>query len=236
MVFWTNRLLSRIIKGLIIKHLTIGVPDGTEPSIHDGGDLMHSLRLWVPAVFLSFLLSIPFTVRAGEPMAQLSASINDFVSIMSNTSVAELRATGLPEKARQLVFARFDFSEMTKRSLGSHWKSLDQVEQREFIAAFTQRLLVAYGKTVRATGNEKIQFVREVRDGEQASVETQVVSGNGDQTPIDYRLHDVDGQWMVYDVVIDNVSVVNNYRSQFERVIAKSSVQDLLRRMKNQDS
>ena len=197
---------------------------------------MNSLRLWVPATFLSFLLAIPFTVRAGEPMAQLSASINDFVSIMSNTSVAELRATGLPEKARQLVFARFDFSEMTKRSLGSHWKSLDQAEQREFVDAFTHRLLVAYGKTVRATGDEKIQFVREVRDGEQASVETQVVSGNGDQTPIDYRLHDIDGQWMVYDVVIDKVSVVNNYRSQFERVIATSSVQDLLRRMKNQDS
>jgi phospholipid transport system substrate-binding protein len=197
---------------------------------------MNSIRLWVLATFLSFLLSIPFTVRAGEPMAQLSASINDFVSIMSNTSVAELRATGLPEKARQLVFARFDFSEMTKRSLGGHWKSLDQVEQREFVDAFTHRLLVAYGKTVRSTGNEKVQFMREVRDGEQASVETQVISGNGDQTPIDYRLHDVDGQWMVYDVVIDKVSLVNNYRSQFERVIAKSSVQDLLRRMKNQDS
>jgi len=197
---------------------------------------MNSLRLWVPAAFVSFLLSIPFPVFAGEPMAQLSASINDFVSIMSSTSVAELRATGLPEKARQLVFARFDFSEMTKRSLGSHWKSLDQGEQREFVEAFTQRLLVSYGKTVRATGNEKIQFVREVRDGKQASVETQVISGNGDQFPIDYRLHNIEGQWMVYDVVIDSVSMVNNYRSQFDRVIAKSSIQDLLRRMKNQDS
>jgi phospholipid transport system substrate-binding protein len=197
---------------------------------------MKSLRLWVPATFLSFLLSIPFAVQAGEPMAQLSASINEFVTIMSNTSVAELRATGLPEKARQLVFSRFDFSEMTKRSLGAHWKSMDQREQREFIAAFTQRLLVFYGKSVRSTGNEKIEFTREVRDGQQASVESKVISSNGDQTPIDYRLHDVNGQWMVYDVVIDNVSLVNNYRSQFERVIAKSSVQDLLRRMKNQDS
>ena len=169
-------------------------------------------------------------------MAQLSASINEFVTVMSNTSVAELRATGLPEKARQLVFARFDFSEMTKRSLGSHWKSLDQAEQREFVVAFTQRLLVAYGKTVRSTGDEKVQFTREVRDGQQASVESKVISSNGDQTPIDYRLHDVDGQWMVYDVLIDNVSVVSNYRAQFDRVIAKSSVQDLLRKMKNQDS
>jgi phospholipid transport system substrate-binding protein len=197
---------------------------------------MNSLRIWVPAAFFSFLLSLPFPLFAGDPMAQLSASINEFVSIMSNTSVAELRATGLPEKARQLVFARFDFSEMTKRSLGPHWKSLDQAEQREFVEAFTQRLLVSYGKTVRATGNEKIQFVREVRDGKQASVETQVISGNGDQFPIDYRLHNIEGQWMVYDVVIDSVSMVNNYRSQFDRVIAKSSIQDLLRRMKNQDS
>jgi len=197
---------------------------------------MKFFRFWGLAAFVSFLLSMPFVVRAEEPMAQLSASINEFVTIMSNTSVAELRATGLPEKARQLVFARFDFSEMTKRSLGSHWKSLDQAEQREFVVAFTQRLLVAYGKTVRSTGDEKVQFTREVRDGQQASVESKVISSNGDQTPIDYRLHDVNGQWMVYDVLIDNVSVVSNYRAQFDRVIAKSSVQDLLRRMKNQDS
>jgi phospholipid transport system substrate-binding protein len=169
-------------------------------------------------------------------MDQLSASINEFVSVLSKTSVAELQATGLPERARQLVYARFDFSEMTKRSLGPHWKSLDQGEQGEFVVALTHRLLVSYGRTVRSTGNEKIQFMREVRDGMQARVETKLMSPNGDQTAIDYRLHDVDGQWMVYDVVIDKVGIVDNYRSQFERVIAKSSVLELLRRMKNPGS
>ena len=197
---------------------------------------MKLLRVGVLAAVISCSLSVTVVARAGEPMAQLSASINEFVLIMANTSVAELRATGLPEKARQLVFARFDFSEMTKRSLGSHWKSLDQGEQREFVDAFTHRLLVAYGKTVRSTGDEKVQFIGEVRDGKQASVKTKVISGNGDQTPIDYRMHDLNGEWMVYDVSIDNVSMVNNYRAQFARVIAKSSVQDLLRMMKNQDS
>lgn len=197
---------------------------------------MISLKRWMLPAFVSFLLLIPFTVRAGEPMTQLSASINEFVAILSNTSVAELQATGLPEKARELVFGRFDFSEMTKRSLGPHWKSLDQAQQREFIDAFTHRLLVSYGKTVRATGKEKIEFVREVRDGKEARVETTLISGNGEQSSIDYRLHDVNGQWMVYDVVIDKVGMVNNYRSQFERVIAKSSVLELLRKMKDQDS
>jgi phospholipid transport system substrate-binding protein len=196
---------------------------------------MKSLKRRMLPAFLLFLIS-PLGVRAGEPMAQLSSSINEFVAIMSTTTVAELQATGLPEKARELVFARFDFSEMTKRSLGSHWKSLDQAQQREFIDAFTHRLLVFYGKTVRATGDEKIQFMREVRDGIQARVETKLISPNGDQTAIDYRLHDVDGQWMVYDVVIDKVGIVNNYRSQFERVIAKSSVLELLHRLKDQGS
>ena len=197
---------------------------------------MNSLRRWMLPAFISLMLLSPCTARAGEPMAQLSASINEFAAILSNTSVAELQATGLPEKARQLVFTRFDFSEMTKRSLGPHWKSLDQAQQREFIDAFTHRLLVSYGKTVRATGKETIEFKREVRDGKEARVETMLTSGNGEQSSIDYRLHDVNGQWMVYDVVIDNVGMVDNYRSQFERVIAKSSVLELLRKMKDQDS
>jgi phospholipid transport system substrate-binding protein len=63
-----------------------------------------------------------------------------------------------------------------------------------------------------------------------------VVSGSGDELPIDYQLHDVDGQWKVYDMVIDQISIVNNYRAQFERVIARSSIQTLLQRMKQFDS
>ena|SRR6266481_135393 len=108
---------------------------------------MKSLRFWVVVVFV--LLAMPSLVRAGAPTDQLRASIVEFVAILSNTPVAELLASGLPESARRLVFARFDFPEMTKRSLGSHWKSLDQGEQGEFVEAFTQRLLVAYGKTNR---------------------------------------------------------------------------------------
>src|SRR5690606_8426931 len=123
----------------------------------------------------------------------------------------------------------------TKRSLGRHWPKLAPTEQREFVDAFTQRLLVSYGRTVRAAGDEKIQFQNEVVDGRQATVKTTVVSG-GEELPIDYRLHAIDGQWKVYDMVIDHVSIVDNYRAQFDRVIARSSVQDLLQKMKQQPS
>ena len=181
-----------------------------------------------------FLFSAP--LAAGEPTTQLSATINQFVTILVNTPVAQLRASGLPENAMALVLSRFDFSEMTKRSLGSHWQALAGAEQREFVDAFTQKLLRAYGRSVRASGDEKVQYEHETRDGPLATVETKVVSGKGDDLPIDYQLHDVDGQWKVYDMVIDHVSIVSNYRAQFDRVIAKSSVQELLQRIKQQDS
>lgn len=135
----------------------------------------------------------------------------------------------------ELVFSRFDFSEMTKRSLERHWGALAPADQREFVSAFTQKLLVAYGRTVRTSGDERIQFQNEVIDGNDAKVKTKVVS-NGDELAIDYHLHAIDGQWKVYDMVIDHVSTVNNYRAQFDRVIAKSSVKELLQRMKQQDS
>lgn len=184
---------------------------------------------------ISTFLFMPIEAAAGEATTQLSSTINEFVKILVNTPVAQLRESGLPEQAMALIYSRFDFSEMTKRSLGRHWQALEQGEQREFVEAFTQRLLRAYGRSVRASGDEKIQYEREVRDGSYASVETKVVS-SGDEFPIDYQLHDIDGQWKVYDMVIDKVSVVNNYKAQFERVIAKSSVKELLQRMKHQDS
>jgi phospholipid transport system substrate-binding protein len=179
-----------------------------------------------------FLFSAP--LAAGEPTAQLSATINEFVTILVNTPVAQLRASGLPQSALSLVFSRFDFSEMTKRSLGSHWESLGSAEQREFVDAFTERVLRAYGRSVSASGDEKVQYARELRDGDLATVQTKVISGRGDELPIDYQLHNVGGQWKVYDVVIDQVSIVSNYRAQFDRILAKSSVKELLQKIKQQ--
>jgi len=185
------------------------------------------------AVLVMFLL--PSRGFAGEPTAQLSSTIDEFVGILVSTPVAELRSTGLPDRALKLINGRFDFSEMSRRSLGSHWQALNVKEQREFIDAYTQMILRFFGRSVRSAGDESIQYKREVRDGIHASVETKVVSASGN-FPIDYWLHDINGQWKVYDVVIDNISIVNNYRAQFERIIAKSSVQDLLQKMKQMES
>ena len=189
---------------------------------------------------LTIVALVAFVTRSGavasDATAQLSATMNEFVTILVNTPVAELRQTGLPDKALKVINSRFDFSEMTKRSLGPHWNALDANEQQEFIDAYSQMVLRFFGRSVRAAGDETIQYKREIRDGILASVETKVVSGSRDDFAIDYRLHDIDGQWKVYDVLIDHISIVNNYRAQFERVIAKSSIKDLLQRMKQLES
>lgn len=188
--------------------------------------------IWALAIVIACVLSIPSRLNAGQPTQQLSQTINSFISILMSTPVAELQARGLPDKARQLIFARFDFTEMTKRSLGPHWNAFKPKEQGEFVEAFTQRLLVAYGKTLHSYGGEKIHFKGEVQDRTLASVETTVTGDRGEKMPIDYKLHEVNGEWKVYDVVIDHVSLVGNYRAQFERVIARSSVHELLQKVK----
>ena len=132
---------------------------------------------------------------------------------------------------RKLALARFDFSEMTKRSLGQHWKSLNPGEQKQFVDAFTQWQLISW-QIVRSARGDEVQFTRELEDGKDVSVETKVVRRYSKDLPIDYWLHNVNGQWKVFNMVIDHVDIVKNVNAQFERVIAKSSLQELLQKVK----
>jgi phospholipid transport system substrate-binding protein len=189
-----------------------------------------------PGIWIfAFLPLLPSLLSAGDATKQLSTTIDSFVPIISNTSRKELQANGMPESARKLVLARFDFSEMTKRSLGQHWKSLNPAEQRQFVDAFTQWQLISYGRIVRSARGDEVQFNREFQDGKDVSVETKVVRRYSDDLPIDYWLHNVNGEWKVFNMVIDHVDIVKNVNAQFERVVAKSSLQELLQRVKDQN-
>ena len=200
------------------------------------GKIMRSITKCFGFLLFFCLFAVPRGGLAGEPTAQLSASIDEFVTILTNTPVSELRTTGLPEKALKLILQRFDFSEMTQLSLGTHWKSLNAGQQKEFVDAFTQRILVTYGRTVRSSGDEKILYQQELQNGKQAQVATKVVNASGGELPIDYQLHEINGQWKVYDVTVDSVSMVKNFREQFQRIIARSSLQELLKTLKERSS
>ncbi|HXL09373.1 MAG TPA: ABC transporter substrate-binding protein, partial [Candidatus Bathyarchaeia archaeon] len=116
--------------------------------------------------------------------------------------------------------------------LGSEWRRRTPEEQKEFVRLFTNLLEQAYLDKIESYNGEKVQFLKERVDGNYAEVDTKIINNKGQEFSIMYRLHNVNGDWKVYDLVIEDISLINNYRAQFSRVLAKSSYQDLVNKMK----
>ena len=133
---------------------------------------------------------------------------------------------------RQVISARFDFAEMAKRSLGQQWQRRTAEEQAEFVKLFTDLLEDAYVSKMESYNGEKVLYTRENQDSDSVEVDTKIATKKGEEYSINYKLHQSKGEWKVYDVVIENVSLVNNYRSQFNRILANSSFNDLVQRIK----
>src|SRR6266478_7965564 len=136
------------------------------------------------------------------------------------------------ETPGEVLYQRFDFTEMAKRALGSEWRRRTPEEQKEFVRLFTNLLEQAYLDKIESYNGEKVQFLKERVDGNYAEVNTKIINNKGQEFSIMYRLHNVNGDWKVYDLVIEDISLINNYRAQFSRVLAKSSYQDLVNKMK----
>jgi phospholipid transport system substrate-binding protein len=136
---------------------------------------------------------------------------------------------------RRVADGLFDFTEMSKRTLGRHWADRSAAEREEFVRLFTDLMARAYlGKLDRYAG-EAITYVGERVDGGQASVQSRVVTAKKTEVPIEYRLHRVGERWAAYDVLVENVSLVATYRSQFDRVIQSGGFADLLKRLRDKD-
>ena len=134
---------------------------------------------------------------------------------------------------KQIVDRRFDYREMAKRSLGAPWNRLNNSQRDEFVKLFAELLEASYSDKIdRYARHVKVDYTGESLEDGYAEVRTVVVRPN-DRIPLTYRLHNESGGWMVYDVVIEGVSLVSNYRSQFSRVISESSYAELLRRLRN---
>jgi phospholipid transport system substrate-binding protein len=136
------------------------------------------------------------------------------------------------DQLKLILFNRFDFTEMAKRALGANWRRRTPNEQEEFVQLFTELLERAYADIIESYTNEKIIYVGERLDGSYADVSSKVVTSKGEEVTINYKAHLVNGDWRIYDVIAENISVVNNFRSQFNRVIANSSYEQLVQRLK----
>jgi phospholipid transport system substrate-binding protein len=191
----------------------------------------------VSVLFLLLYLLLPSPSMAATPTEQLRATIEKVLAILSN---ATLKSKAQQQERRsqlaKAIYPRFDFTEMAKRSLGSHWADRTREEQREFVIIFAGLLGRSYVGNIESYTNDKIVYAREVTDTNYAEVNTNILGGKNQELSVNYKLHLVDEDWKVYDIVVDNISLINNYRSQFHRLIVQSSFEDLVRRIKERQS
>jgi phospholipid transport system substrate-binding protein len=171
--------------------------------------------------------------NAGVPTEQVRGTVDQVIAILADPSLkTESKQKERRDQLRRVIFARFDFAEMARRSLGPEWRRRTATEQQEFINLFTDLLQDNYIGTIEAYSGDKVGYTRELQEKDNAEVQTTLTTKGEAAYSINYRLRLVDKDWKVYDVVIENISVVNNYRSQFSRVISKSSYEELVRAMK----
>lgn len=174
---------------------------------------------------------------AGEPTDQIRTAIDKGIEILKGANLKDKKQReAIIHRLREVVYPLFDFQEMAKRSLGSHWRRLDANRQKEFVVLFTQLLEKTYADRIDLYDGQQVAYLGEEVDQNYAHVDSTVVDLKGQSFSVRYKLHRVDGKWRIYDVVAENISIVNNYRSQFHRVIVNSSYDDLVKRIKDKAS
>ena len=185
------------------------------------------------ALFILMFLAIPSFVMAGEATDRIKAVSDKIFSIISDKT---LQAPEMKEKKEQMIMdtvdGAFNWEEFSKRSLAKHWSKRTDSEKKEIISLFKQLIKRTYMEKSGQYSGGKVEFLDEKIEGEYGVVKSQLVSSNGTQTPVDYRLMKKDGGWWVYDVYIEGVSLVSNYRSQFNDILTNSPFEVLLKRLK----
>jgi phospholipid transport system substrate-binding protein len=183
---------------------------------------------------ISFLFFFASWAYAGVPTDQMRLTINSVLNILKNQELEKPEKTkGKRETIRKIIGDRFDFEEMTKRSLALHWRGRSKEERKEFVALFSNLLEKTYIDKIETYENESILYIDEMIDGKYAVVRTKVITKKNIEIPIDYKLIKKVDTWLVYDIVIEGVSLVNNYRTQFNKIIRTSSYEELVEKLKD---
>ncbi|TAN44364.1 MAG: ABC transporter substrate-binding protein [Nitrospirae bacterium] len=166
-----------------------------------------------------FLISGP-TAYAGEPTNQIRITVDKVIDILKNKELKRPEKTKERRSAiRKTVLERFDFEEMAKRSLALHWSKRTPEEKKEFVSLYTDLLERSYIKKIENYSDEKVVYLDEKTDGENSIVKTKMITKNNTEIPVDYKLAKLNSRWNVYDISVEGVSLVNNYRNQFNKII-----------------
>ena len=194
---------------------------------------MQNIKLALTLPLLLVALVVP--ALAGVPTDQLRQRVDEVVRVLDDPSIkgkpAQRRAA-----VRKISEEIFDYPDTARRALGPHWTARTPEEQREFVQLFADLLDRAYFSKIDRYQGEKVRYGAETINGNEAIVKTMIVTRAGSEVPIDYRMHLAGGRWLVYDVNIEGVSLVSNYRTQFNKIVQTESYQTLVQKLRAKDA
>ena len=181
------------------------------------------------AAMLVFTLVDP--AHAGAPTNTLKTTVDQVVKILADPALRdkpEVRRTEVRKVAENI----FDYADTARRSLGPHWNARTPQQQQDFVKLFADVLDRSYVSKIELYQGERVQYVGETLEGDEAMVKTLIATKKGSDIPVDYRMHLKNGRWLVYDVVIEGVSLVSNYRTQFNKIVQTESYDALVQRLR----
>lgn len=196
-----------------------------------GLPLVSYLAILIQAMCLVFVGTLN-AKELGPATKVVKETIDQVLTILDDPELKDpQRADERRDRLEKVIGQRFDYEEMGKRTLAAHWKKLDAAQQKEFVRLFQKFLSNSYAGNLNGYSGEKVEYLKERHKGDFAEVQTKVVSSKS-ELPLDYRLLKKNGDYRVYDVVIDGVSLMKNYRGQFARIIKTSSYDGLLEKLR----
>jgi phospholipid transport system substrate-binding protein len=193
------------------------------------------MRRWlvVATIIGALAASAPRSADAGVPTDQIRSAVDRVLKLVQDPELRKpANAEARRKQIREVANEVFDWEETGKRALGLHWRKRTPAEQQEFSALFADLIERSYVNKIEAYSGERIVYLGDTVEGNQATVRTKLVTKSNTEIPIDYRLQKEGERWRAYDVLIESVSLVSNYRSQFNRIIQQSGYDDLMRKMR----
>ena len=191
-------------------------------------------NLFARTIFLFLLIfGLAAPTQAGEPTEQMKLTINKIIDILNDPALKDpAKAEERRARMRRVADERFDWREMARRSLAKHWKQRTEEEKREFVPLFTDLLERAYLKRIENYSGDKVSYDREKVKGKYSIVKVKIFTDKQVDIPVAYKMKKKGPEWKIYDVSIEGVSLVNNYRKQFDSVILSSSYEGLVEKLK----
>ena len=193
-------------------------------------------RPFLVSFVVALVLCVVSTALAGPPTDALKQSVDQVVKILSDPALAD-KPEARRAQVRKVAESIFDYPETARRALGQHWNARTPQQQQEFVKLFADVLDRAYISKIDLYQGERVQYVGETIDRDDAMVKTLIATKKGSENiPVDYRMHLKDGRWVVYDVIIEGVSLVSNYRTQFHKIVQTESYDTLVQRLRAKDA